>query len=215
MRALPLLLTACSSMPAGLEHFYVQSASGRWDVMADYQHPSEVSEALAGETWDEIIADGQAHFIERFGIDLTDPTVASKFQVTESYMPQGANYRIVHDGEHSVGKDGWVVEDLAWGAFVADPAGVPMGGDFPGRTLNAGQGLSVGRYVVHTPRETLIVPFYTATPLTYGAVGDVAGSCELHHPDYGLGTASVYAWMVPMDDGTVDMDVRVVARFEE
>lgn len=205
------LLVACSSpgvLPDGVDHTYVQIADGNVDIFNNPTLVADVAEDWSGMTHATIRAEAEAFFLDRFGLDATDPVLLEKAIVLESAFGPTSGYRIVWDPEQDVPPEGWPVLDLPIAIMATAPEGVTLGGDFNGVTMGPGSMVIYGYYIIQTPDEDLLVPFKSAAVSFAGPMGETAGACEVDHPWYGVGSANYTSMTIPKEDGSMDVDVR-------
>jgi hypothetical protein len=162
-------------------------------------------------------ADALAFFSSRFGIDAeNDPRIA----FFDFYVDPRIDYRAYVISGYKVPTSGFEVHDGGWLAAVVDPAGITLGGDFPGRHVPVNTFFSFGDYSVERTAKggpqpaPLNIAYRCMHPLVFTFSGGEVFDCELDSQEFGAGLGQGVTTPL-IEDGQLKPNGRTVLTFSD
>ncbi|MFM2160555.1 MAG: hypothetical protein RLZZ383_67 [Pseudomonadota bacterium] len=189
--------------PEALPDAVATAIPGRWAS-------TFVAETVLGWTAAEIEADkaeGRAFLSERYGLDVEDPAYEGRLTTVDTTLDPRTGFRVVQSTLFDVPEGGLSSWNLATLVVATDPAGVPLGGDFEGEVLGAGQAVLFGAYVFPTDDGVYRVAYRSLLPAVIQD-GALVWTCEVESEDFGAGVAQGLAILTPTAEGEVAADIR-------
>ena len=218
-----------SVVPSGLGGFGLEIADGIYDPTEG--DPAErtgdyFQRVIMGRSDAEISADAAAalaYFRSQFGLDLNNSGTQDSVFFGNYFIDPRQNLRMYKFGEEAVPSSGWKVFDGGWNMVVTNPAGITLGGKFPGRHVPQGTLFLWGdykiipeRWVLGPGRESELVegdPIYiryrSLPPTERDPWGNIIVSCTLVHETLGGGLVEGYVGpVITLPDGRRQANVR-------
>lgn len=207
--------------PDGFNGFLVFMATGSLPVTDSYfldgdffqtqimkRNPAQVAQNRA---------DALAFFQSRFGIDAADDPRIAFF---DFYVDPRIEYRAYVISGYKVPTSGFEVHDGGWIAAVVDPAGITLGGDFPGRQVPANTFFTFGDYSIERTAKggpkpaPLNIAYRCMHPLVFTFSGGEVFDCELESQEFGAGLGQGVTTPV-IEDGQLHPNGRTVLTFSD
>lgn len=190
-------------------------APGESSSLTDPASVRNFQEVIMGRNSTAVSADkaaARAFFRDRFGLDFTsvaNPDVYSTEMIPGAMLlgfveNPHVNYRAYTISGESVPDEGWEVRDGGWMAMLTqDTVLHGQYGGADGRLVPAGTAVVFGNYNIKAMKahgegngvglsrrdRDIIIHYESAATLLANADGILAFSCDLVHPDWGLGKA--------------------------
>jgi len=154
-------------------------------------------------------ADAIVFFNTRFGVDVTDP----KVYFTGFETLSETHYRAVVVSDQHVPSTGWPVHDGGWIVVVTDPAGITLGGEFPGMHVPGKTMFVFGNYKIDRPKSPMILSFKSVKPITPESDRSFMVSCEIHSDEFGVGQAIGATLPIDLPNGQLVYNTRNIITF--
>lgn len=184
--------------PDGYDKVFTFMANGVTDITDTGQQEDPIAwfqEGVMGRTPAEVEADRQAAldlFSSRFGVDAeNDPRI---FFTPFALTPE-VGYRAYTSSGERVNRRGWEVRDGGWAAFVVDPAGITLGGEFAGQQVGPNTAFVWGDYNIAKSTywgyvyDEEIIHYFSQEPISIQPDNSLKFNCQLNSDRHGPGIA--------------------------
>ncbi len=196
--------------PPGFETAIPGAFPGLW--VTDYPYTT-----VLGWTKEQVDAEEQkaiAFFVERFGVDPTAAEWQGKVAYSIGMSDPRWNYRAYKIPGRNVPAEGYTLWDISFNAWVIDPAGIVLGGQYAGQTAGPGSGFVYGHYIIDTGSEKIVVALQSHRPVVSAPNGMAIIECEIQTDDFGSGIAQAVGLFEPVGtDGTLRITGRNMLTF--
>lgn len=193
----PTSFSAKDSLPDGYSHYLTYIANGSFPAndphpvipncqgavcATDYFQTHIMNRDQA--TIDQLTNQAASFYLNRFGVDVTDPANIGRVQFFNFMLDPRLEYRAYHVSGKKPPTEGWVVRDGGWILLITDPNGFTLGGEFSGATVPAGTMFFYGEYNIHasssnSSNEDIIISYRSGSPIVANPFGLIPFACEI------------------------------------